>query len=145
MTEEIEVIKYLMTNIEIHRIMLRELYKKKEVKDYLYSFIRYQMREYTRFNVSLRRMLETRTKKVTGTKNAVLGIATSLGNKNIDVQKSEDYIEFFKEAAKVNILDLKRLKENYKITSKHLLNLISRLEEFEQKNIEIIDGFNYTT
>lgn len=142
MTEEIEVIKYLMTNIEIHRIMLRELYKKKDVKDYLYSFIRYQMREYTRFNVSLRRMLETRTKKVTGTKNAVLGIATSIGNKKIDAQKSEDYIEFFKEAAKVNILDLRRLKDNYKIKSKRLLNLIARLEDFEEKNIEMIDTFN---
>lgn len=145
MSEEIEVIKYLMTNIEMHRIMLRELYKKKEVKDYLYNFIRYQMREYTRFNVSLRRMLETRTKKVTGTKNAVLGIATSIGNRNIDVKNSEDYIDFFKEAAKVNILDLRRLKENYKITSKHILNLLARFEEFEEKNIEIIDSFNKTT
>lgn len=142
MEEEIEAIRYLMTNIEMHKIMLREMYKNKEVKDEMYSFIRYQIKEYTRFSVSLRRMLELRTKKVGGTKNAVLGIATSLGNKKIDVQKSQDYIEFFKEASKVNIMDLKRLKENYKIKSKNVLNLIRRLEEFEEKNLEIITSFN---
>ena len=142
MEEEIEVIRYLMTNIEMQRIMLRKMYKNKDVKDQMYSYIRYQLKEYTRFSVSLRRMLELRTKKVSGTKNAVLGFATSLGNNNIDVKKSEDYIEFFKEAAKVNIMDLKRLKENYKIKSKNVLNLIKRLEEFEEKNLEIIASFN---
>ena len=69
----------------------------------------------------------------------------SIGNRNIDVKNSEDYIEFFKEAAKVNILDLRRIKDNYKINSKNLLNLIARFEDFEEKNIEIIESFNQTT
>lgn len=145
MNEEIEAIKYLMTNIEMHRLMLRDMYKKKDVKDYMYSFIRYQMREYTRFSVSLRRMLEIRTKKSGGTKNAVLGIAATLGNNRNTLKNVEDYLDFFKEAAKVNVMDLKRIKENYRIKSKNVLNLIGRLEEFENNNIEIIESFNNIT
>lgn len=145
MNEEIEAIKYLMTNIEMHRLMLRDMYKKKDVKDYMYSFIRYQMREYTRFSVSLRRMLEIRTKKAGGTKNAVLGIAATLGNNRNTLKSVEDYLDFFKEAAKVNVMDLKRIKENYRIKSKNVLNLIGRLEEFEKNNIKIIESFNNIT
>lgn len=143
MNEEIEVIRYLMTNIEMHRIMLRDLYKKKDIKDYIYDFIRYQMREYARFSVSLRKMLEVRTKKVSGTKNAVLEIATTIGNNRVNLKNSIDYINFFKEATKVNIMDLKRIKENYKIKSKNVLKLIDRLEVFEEKNIEILNSFKY--
>ena len=42
-------------------------------------------------------------------------------------------------------MDLKRIKENYRIKSKNVLNLIGRLEEFENNNIEIIESFNNIT
>jgi hypothetical protein len=143
--EEIEVIKYLMTNIEIHRIMLKDIYNKKEIKDNLYNYIRYQLREYARFNISLKRMLEVRTKKIGGTKNSALDIAASIGNKNLNINNSKEYINFFKEAAKVNLMDLNRIKQNYIIKSKNLLNLIKRMEEFENHNLEIINSFSYKT
>lgn len=135
MSEEIEVIKYLMTNIELHRRMLKKLCKNKETKDNIYIYIKYQLREYARFNISLRRMLETRTKKINGTKNAMLDIASSIGNSRFKLDKIDDYIKFFEESAKVNIMDLKRIKNNYKIKSKNLEKLINRLEDFEERNL----------
>lgn len=135
MSEEIEVIKYLMTNIELHRRMLKQICKNKETKDNIYIYIKYQLREYARFNISLRRMLETRTKKINGTKNAMLDIASSIGNSRFKLDKIDDYIKFFEESAKVNIMDLKRIKSNYKIKSKNLEKLINRLEDFEERNL----------
>lgn len=135
MSEEIEAIKYLMTNIELHRRMLKQICKNKETKDNIYIYIKYQLREYARFNISLRRMLETRTKKINGTKNAMLDIASSIGNSRFKLDKIDDYIKFFEESAKVNIMDLKRIKSNYKIKSKNLEKLINRLEEFEERNL----------
>ena len=135
MSEEIEAIKYLMTNIELHRRMLKKLCKYKETKDNIYIYIKYQLREYARFNISLRRMLETRTKKINGTKNAMLDIASSIGNSRFKLDKIDDYIKFFEESAKVNIMDLKRIKSNYKIKSKNLEKLINRLEDFEERNL----------
>ncbi len=135
MSEEIEVIKYLMTNIELHRRMLKQLCKNKETKDNIYIYIKYQLREYARFNVSLRRMLETRTQKLNGTKNAILDIATSIGNNMFKLEKIDDYLKFFEESAKVNIMDLKRIKDNYKIKSKNVQKIINRLEDFEERNL----------
>ena len=135
MSEEIEEIKYLMTNIELHRRMLKQICKNKETKDNIYIYIKYQLREYARFNISLRRMLETRTKKINGTKNAMLDIASSIGNSRFKLDKIDDYIKFFEESAKVNIMDLKRIKSNYKIKSKNLEKLINRLEDFEERNL----------
>lgn len=135
MSEEIEAIKYLMTNIELHRRMLKKLCENKETKDNIYIYIKYQLREYARFNISLRRMLETRTKKINGTKNAMLDIASSIGNSRFKLDKIDDYIKFFEESAKVNIMDLKRIKSNYKIKSKNLEKLINRLEDFEERNL----------
>lgn len=139
MSEEIEVIKYLMTNIQTHKIILKSIYNNKEAKDYLYDFIRYQMREYAKFNVSLKRMLELRVKKINGTKNAVISIATNIRNNNINNEK--ECLIFLKEAAKVNIMDIGRIRENYNIKSKNILNLIKRLENFERKNLEMIESF----
>ena len=80
-------------------------------------------------------MLETRTKKINGTKNAMLDIASSIGNSRFKLDKIDDYIKFFEESAKVNIMDLKRIKSNYKIKSKNLQKLINRLEDFEERNL----------
>ena len=135
MSEEIEVIKYLMTNIELHRRMLKQLCKNKETKDNIYIYIKYQLREYARFNVSLRRMLETRTQKLNGTKNAILDIATSIWKNIFKLEKIDDYLKFFEESAKVNIMDLKRIKDNYKIKSKNVQKIINRLEDFEERNL----------
>lgn len=128
-----------MTNIEAHRVLLRNLYKKIEVKDYIYNYIRYEMREYTRFSVSLRKMLECRTNKLGGTKNGIIGLATSIGNSR-RLSSINEYITFFKEAAKVNIMDIDRIRKNYNIKSKNLLNLLDRLEKFEDKNIKILNS-----
>ena len=47
----------------------------------------------------------------------MLDIASSITNRKSKMEKIDDYIEFFKESAKVNIMDLKRIRENYKIKS----------------------------
>ena len=65
----------------------------------------------------------------------MLDIASSITNRKSKMEKIDDYIEFFKESAKVNIMDLKRIRENYKIKSKNVQKLIDRLEEFEEKNL----------
>lgn len=141
MTEEIEAIKYIMTNVEIQKRMLRDIKNKRDAKDNIYDYIRHLLREYTKFSVSLKLMLNSRVKNNSGTKNAILSLASSISNNNKKYDKVPEILLFFKEACKINIIDLERVKRTYKIKSKNVIKLIDRMISFEEKNLEMISSY----
>ncbi len=141
MTEEIEAIKYIMTNVEIQKRMLRDIKNKRDAKDNIYDYIRHLLREYTKFSVSLKLMLNSRVKNNSGTKNAILSLASSISNNNKKYDKVSEILLFFKEACKINIIDLERVKRTYKIKSKNVIKLIDRMISFEEKNLEMISSY----
>lgn len=141
MTEEIEAIKYIMTNIEIQKRMLRDIKNKRDVKDNIYDYIRHLLREYTKFSVSLKLMLNSRVKNNSGTKNAILSLASSISNNNKKYDKTSEILLFFKEACKINIIDLERVKRTYKIKSRNVIKLIDRMISFEENNLEMISSY----
>lgn len=141
MTEEIEAIKYIMTNIEIQKRMLRDIKNKRDAKDNIYDYIRHLLREYTKFSVSLKLMLNSRVKNNSGTKNAILSLASSISNNNKKYDKTSEILLFFKEACKINIIDLERVKRTYKIKSRNVIKLIDRMISFEENNLEMISSY----
>lgn len=141
MTEEIEAIKYIMTNIEIQKRMLRDIKNKRDAKDNIYDYIRHLLREYSKFSVSLRLMLNSRVKNNSGTQNAILSLASSMAINNKSYEKVSEILLFFKEACKINIIDLGRVKRVYKIKSKSVLKLIDRMINFENDNLEMISTY----
>ncbi len=141
MTEEIEAIKYIMTNVEIQKRLLRDIKNKRDAKDNIYDYIRHLLREYTKFGVSLKLMLNSRVKNNSGTKNAILSLASSISNNNKKYDKVSEILLFIKEACKINIIDLERVKRTYKIKSKNVIKLIDRMISFEEKNLEMISSY----
>ncbi|MBO5477351.1 MAG: hypothetical protein J6A15_06335 [Clostridia bacterium] len=140
MNEEIDLLKYLLTNIKIQQDMLYKILKKKEIKDEVYELIRHNILEYKKFNVSIRRMLKSRMKKYNGETNIAFGIASSIGA-NIKADSRLEYLELMKEYNEVNLLDIERVKKEYKIKSKTVMNLIDRMEQFEKNSLDRIDLF----
>lgn len=140
MSEEIELLKYLLANIKIQQDMLYKMLKKKEVKDEVYNLIRHNILEYKKFNVSIRRMLKSRMKKYNGEINIAFGIASSIGA-NVKLDSRLEYLDIMKEYNKINLLDIERVKSEYKIKSKTVINLIDRIEQFEKNSINRINLF----
>lgn len=140
MNEEIDLLKYLLTNVKIQQDMLYKILKKKEVKDEVYDLIKHNILEYKKFNVSIRRMLKTRLKKYNSETNIAFGIASSIGA-NVKLNTSMEYLETMREYNKVNLLDIERVKKEYKIKSKTVLKLIDRMEQFEKNSLDRIDLF----
>ena len=130
-----------MTNVEIQKRMLRDIKNKRDAKDNIYDYIRHLLREYTKFSVSLKLMLNSRVKNNSGTKNAILSLASSISNNNKKYDKVSEILLFFKEACKINIIDLERVKRTYKIKSKNVIKLIDRMISFEEKNLEMISSY----
>ena len=140
MNEEIDLLKYLLTNIKIQQDMLYKILKKKEIKDEVYELIKHNILEYKKFNVSIRRMLKIREKKYNKETNIALGIASSIGA-NIKVEDKLEYLELMREYNEVNLLDIERVKKEYKIKSKTIIKLIDRIEQFEKNSLDRIDLF----
>lgn len=138
MNEEIDLLKYLLTNVKVQQDMLYKILKKKEIKDEVYELIRRNILEYKKFNVSIRRMLKTREKKYNRETNIALGIASSIGA-NVKIEDKLEYLELMKEYSKVNLLDIERVKKEYKIKSKTVMKLVDRMEQFEKNSIDRID------
>lgn len=136
MNDEIELLKYLLTNLRIQQEVLYKILKKKEVKDEVYEVIRYEIAEYKKYIISVKRMLCTRLKKFNKDINVFLGVASSIGANITKINNNLECLDFLKESAKVNIMDLQRVRKEYNITSKTVIKLLDRLNEFEQKNIE---------
>ena len=139
MSDEIDLLKYLLNNLKMQQTLLYKIIKKKEVKDEIYEIMRYEIYEYRKFIISLKRMLQNRLKKYNKELNVLLGVASSINANTNRVDKNSDYLVMLKESSKVNLMDIERVKNEYNIKSKTILKLIDRLEKFEKENINKID------
>ena len=139
MSDEIDLLKYLLNNLKMQQTLLYKIIKKKEVKDEIYEIMRYEIYEYRKFIISLKRMLQNRLKKYNKELNVLLGVASSINANTNKVDKNSDYLVMLKESSKVNLMDIERVKNEYNIKSKTILKLINRLEEFEKENINKIE------
>ncbi len=141
MGEEIDLLKYLLTNIKMQRDLLYKILKKKETKDEIYEFIRYIINGYRKYIISLKQMLKNRIKKYNKESNVLLGVASSIGANVNKVDNNLDFLNVLKENTKVNLLDIERIKNEYNVKSKTIIKLINRLEEFEKSNLDKINLF----
>lgn len=139
MSDEIDLLKYLLNNLKMQQTLLYKIIKKKEVKDEIYEIMRYEIYEYRKFIISLKRMLQNRLRKYDKELNVLLGVASSINANTNRVDKNSDYLVMLKESSKVNLMDIERVKNEYNIKSKTILKLIDRLEKFEKENINKID------
>lgn len=139
MSDEIDLLKYLLNNLKMQQTLLYKVIKKKEVKDEIYEIMRYEIYEYRKFIISIKRMLQNRLKKYNKELNVLLGVASSINANTNKVDKNSDYLVMLKESSKVNLMDIERVKNEYNIKSKTILKLIDRLEKFEKENINKID------
>lgn len=139
MSDEIDLLKYLLNNLKMQQTLLYKVIKKKEVKDEIYEIMRYEIYEYRKFIISLKRMLQNRLKKYNKELNVLLGVASSINANTNKVDKNSDYLVMLKESSKVNLMDIERVRNEYNIKSKTILKLINRLEEFEKENINKIE------
>ena len=139
MSDEIDLLKYLLNNLKMQQTLLYKVIKKKEVKDEIYEIMRYEIYEYRKFIISIKRMLQNRLKKYNKELNVLLGVASSINANTNKVDKNSDYLFMLKESSKVNLMDIERVRNEYNIKSKTILKLINRLEEFEKENINKIE------
>ena len=139
MSDEIDLLKYLLNNLKMQQTLLYKIIKKKEVKDEIYEIMRYEIYEYRKFIISLKRMLQNRLKKYNKELNVLLGVASSINANTNKVDKNSDYLVMLKESSKVNLMDIERVRNEYNIKSKTILKLINRLEKFEKENINKIE------
>lgn len=139
MSDEIDLLKYLLNNLKMQQTLLYKVIKKKEVKDEIYEIMRYEIYEYRKFIISIKRMLQNRLKKYNKELNVLLGVASSINANTNKVDKNSEYLVMLKESSKVNLMDIERVRNEYNIKSKTILKLINRLEEFEKENINKIE------
>ena len=139
MSDEIDLLKYLLNNLKMQQTLLYKIIKKKEVKDEIYEIMRYEIYEYRKFIISLKRMLQNRLRKYDKELNVLLGVASSINANTNRIDKNSDYYLLLKESSKVNLMDIERIKKEYNIKSKTIIKLIDRLEEFEKENINKIN------
>lgn len=139
MSDEIDLLKYLLNNLKMQQTLLYKIIKKKEVKDEIYNIMHYEINGYRRFIISLKRMLQNRLRKYDKELNVLLGVASSINANTNRIDKNSDYYLLLKESSKVNLMDIERIKKEYNIKSKTIIKLIDRLEEFEKENINKIN------
>ena len=143
MNDEIEILKYIYTNIKIQQNVLYKLLRRKEIKDDTYQYIKNLVLEYKKITLSSKRMLEVRIKKYSEEPNILEDIATSLGaTMNITTKNDNDeFLILVRNNSEINLMDLERLLIENKIKSKTLEKLVERIEKIEKKNIESINLF----
>ena len=138
--EEIECLKYLYTNLDIQRKNISLMIDELKLKDELYYFLLNEKNMYYRFMLSIYSMISNRTKKNKEIviNNNVVNTINGIQEKLLKLNSKEDYLNYIREATKINILDLENLNERYNIKSKTITNLISRITKFEKHNLEIL-------
>ena len=102
MSDEIDLLKYLLNNLKMQQTLLYKIIKKKEVKDEIYEIMRYEIYEYRKFIISLKRMLQNRLRKYDKELNVLLGVASSINANTNRIDKNSDYYLLLKESSKVN-------------------------------------------
>lgn len=135
MNDEIDLLKYLLTNIKIQQDFLYKILRKKEIKDDIYELIKYEIWEYRKFSISIKRMLQNRIKDYNKEKNILLDVASSIGASANRTDKKSEYLLLLRESAKINLMDIEKIRKEYNIKSKTIIKLIERLENFEGNNL----------
>lgn len=137
--EEIECLKYLYINLSMQRKTLKNILSKYELKDGLYFLMKENIKTYSRFMISIKYMLKNRVNKEKfSIKNNVVDTISSIQEQVFKSEHKQDIKKYIKEAAKINILDIKRARKEYKIKSKTIQNLLDRMVKFELFNLENI-------
>ena len=132
--EDLEVLEYVYSNVNIHIEMLYKLIKKKQVKDEVYNLIKDNIIEYKKFLVSIKRMIVVRNKKRKFKNNILHNIASSI-EANIKEENSTLLLSL-KESSKIWILDVEKVENEYNIKSKTVINLLARIKRYEEKNLD---------
>ena len=132
--EDLEVLEYVYSNVNIHIEMLYKLIKKKQVKDEVYNLIKDNIIEYKKFLVSIKRMIVVRNKKRKFKNNILHNIASSI-EANIKEENST-FLLSLKESSKIWILDVEKVENEYNIKSKTVINLLARIKRYEEKNLD---------
>lgn len=143
MEEEIEVLKYILTNIKIETDKFGKILKKKEIKDDVYNLIKIKILEYRKYIISISRMIDTRLKdkdkKKVKDETVFLNVIGSIGATIDNYKESKDYIKMLEETSKVNLMDISRIRQDYILKSKTINNLLNRIEAFENAMLEKIN------
>src|SRR5699024_11498696 len=110
MSDEIDLLKYLLNNLKMQQTLLYKVIKKKEVKNEIYEIMQYEIYEYRKFIISIKRMLQNRLKKYNKELNVLLGVASSINANTNKVDKNSEYLVMLKESSKVNLMDIERVR-----------------------------------
>lgn len=137
MKDEVELLNYLGLNLKIHIDWLLKICEREKLSEDEERIILDNVSEYKKFQVSINRMILAREKKGIKEASVFADVASTIGAINI-VRKNENILELIVESSKINLLDINRVKEEYNVQSKTILNLILRLENYEKNNIERI-------
>lgn len=137
--EEIECLKYLYINLSMQRKTIKNILSRYELKDSLYYLLLDNLKVYSRFMISIKYMLKNRINKENfSIKNNVVDTICSIQEQVFKSEGKQEIKKYIKEASKINILDIKRARKEYKIKSKTIQNLLDRMVKFEVSNLENI-------
>lgn len=144
--DEIECLKYMYVNLSTQRKTLKGILKRYNYTDDLSVLIAFNIRECSRFMVSLKYMIKNRANKGKNgnTNNGMVNAIASIEDIAFQSSQKNEIIEYIKEASKINILEIKRVEKEYNIKSKTIRNLMTRMLEFERFNLENIKKVNKT-
>ena len=137
--EKIECLKYLYINLSMQRKTIKNILSRYELKDSLYYLLLDNLKVYSRFMISIKYMLKNRINKENfSIKNNVVDTICSIQEQVFKSEGKQEIKKYIKEASKINILDIKRARKEYKIKSKTIQNLLDRMVKFELSNLENI-------
>ena len=137
--EEIECLKYLYINLSMQRKTIKNILSRYELKDSLYYLLLDNLKVYSRFMISIKYMLKNRINKENfSIKSNVVDTICSIQEQVFKSEGKQEIKKYIKEASKINILDIKRARKEYKIKSKTIQNLLDRMVKFELSNLENI-------
>ena len=135
--EEIECLKYLYINLSMQRKTIKNILSRYELKDSLYYLLLDNLKVYSRFMISIKYMLKNRINKENfSIKNNVVDTICSIQEQVFKSEGKQEIKKYIKEASKINILDIKRARKEYKIKSKTIQNLLDRMVKFKISNLE---------
>lgn len=137
MKDEIDLLNYLLLNIKMQIDWLGKITLKEHLSENEFEIVESNILVYKKFKKCIEKMINVRVKKGIKETSVLMDVVSSIGAVNT-IKKNENIIEVLSESSKINLMDIKRLKDEYNVQSKTILNLLSRLENFEMNNIERI-------
>lgn len=138
MNNEIEILEFIYENTKVCQETILRIIKIRNKNDELEGHIKKQYLEYKKISNSSKNMLERRKKKVNDEVNIVGKIVTYMQiKKNIQKDDSKEQIaNILIEGSKIGIEQIKNKISEIKIKSKPILNLINKLINLENYNIQ---------